>query len=474
VGLVELAVIAVLVLMNGVFAGYEIALAAVNVARLHVLVQENRRGARAALFMKQNMEASLAAVQVAITLLGASAAAIGGVGANESIRPYFHDLLGLSDSMAEVVAVVVVVIPFTCFSIMFGELVPKVFSLKNKEWVTLRLSPLMRWFCISVWPAVWLFETSVRALIAWSERRWRPRLYGSGKAEAIELLELRAHVASARASRLIGEREEGIILGAAKFSSRKVREIMLPAEHISTLNVNASLGECLITAHLEMHTRFPVAERAGDPESILGYVNFKDLVAVLRLAGSREPSLRSIMRPLPSLSADMLLTACLERLIREHTHIALVRDAAGKLVGLITLEDVLEELVGEIQDEYDRLPVHAMPSGEAWVVGGGLSVARLKEVSGIDLAAIPPQLAPEGSVRTVSDWVIGQTKGRFHSGDIIDRGRIRLVVRKVRRQKVFEAQIGSSEKPGGEGDLASSDPVASSGPPFPTKNERGQ
>ncbi len=217
---------------------------------------------------------------------------------------------------------------------------------------------------------------------------------------------------------------------------------MLPAEHISTLDVDASLDSCLVTAHLEMHTRFPVAERHGDPESILGYVNFKDLVALLKLSQPHEPSLRSILRPMPSLRDDMLLAACLERLIHEHTHIALVRDAAGKVVGLITLEDVLEELVGEIQDEYDRLPVHAVPSGWAWVVGGGLPLARLRELTGIDLAADPPEKIPEEGLRTVSDWIVGHTRGHFHSGDIFDRGGVRVVVRKVRRQKVFEAQIG--------------------------------
>ncbi|MFZ1936344.1 MAG: CNNM domain-containing protein [Thermoguttaceae bacterium] len=440
--LIELAIMAAMVLLNGVFAGYEIALAAVTVARLQVLARENRRGARAALFMKQNMEASLAATQVAMTLLGASAAAIGGVGAADTIKPFFQATLGLSPLAAEILAIIAVVIPLTFLSILLGELMPKVFSLRNKEWVCLRLSGVMRWFCFSVWPAVWLFETCVMAMMAWSERRWRPRMDPGIKSEAIELLELRAQAASARASRLIGEREEGIILGAARFSSRRVREIMLPAEHISMLDVSASLNACLVTAHLEMHTRFPVVERPRDPESILGYVNFKDLVALMKLSQPHEPSLRSILRPLPSLRDDVLLAACLERLIHEHTHIALVRDAAGKIVGLITLEDVLEELVGEIQDEYDRLPVHAVPSGWAWVVGGGLGLGRLKELTGIDLAADPPEMIAEGGLRTVSDWIIGHSPGHFHSGDIFDRRGVRVVVRKVRRQKVFEAQIG--------------------------------
>ena len=177
VGLIELGIMAAMVLLNGVFAGYEIALAAVTAARLQILVGENRRGAKAAAYMKENMEASLAAVQVAITLCGAIAAAIGGAGAAEQIRPFLQEHLGLSHVAASVLAIALIVVPLTFLTIMFGELVPKVFSLRNKEWVCLRLSPVMRWFCFSVWPAVWLFETGVMAMMAWSERRWRPHIH---------------------------------------------------------------------------------------------------------------------------------------------------------------------------------------------------------------------------------------------------------------------------------------------------------
>ena len=212
-GIIELVIIVAMVIFNGVFAGYEIALAAVTIARLQILTRENRAGARAALYMKENMEASLAAVQVAITLLAALAAAIGGAGATESIKPFLRQSFGFSSSMAAVLAIAVVVVPLTLFTIMFGELMPKVFSLRNKEWVCLRLSPVMRWFCFSVWPAVWLFEGAVMALMTWSERRWRPRMDSSTKREAIELLELRAHAAYARAcrgqGRLVHEAEHG-------------------------------------------------------------------------------------------------------------------------------------------------------------------------------------------------------------------------------------------------------------------------
>jgi putative hemolysin len=165
----------------------------------------------------------------------------------------------------------------------------------------------------------------------------------------------------------------------------------------------------------------------------------------MRLSVPHEASLRAVLRPLPSLDAETVLTACLERLIREHTHIALVRDAAGKVVGLITLEDILEELVGEIQDEYDRLPVHAVRSGWGWVVGGGIALEKLKELTEIDLAADPPAHLPEGGMRILSDWIIGHLHDSLHGGDIIERGGFRAVVRKIRRQKVLEAQVGRTD-----------------------------
>ena len=444
-GIVELIAMLAMVLLNGVFAGYEIALASVTAARLQVLVRENRAGAKAALQMKQNIEGSLATMQVAITLLGAFAAAIGGAGAHETIMPLLREGLGFSPTASSIVALALVVVPLTIVTIMLGELVPKVFAMRNKEWVCLRLSPLMRWFSLSVWPAVWVFQTMVNAMMRWGERQWGRRLDASHKSEAAAMLELRAHAAYARASRLIGEKEESIILGAARLASRTVREVMLPDEHISLLDVNSSIGDSLVTAHLDMHTRFPVAERPGDPQSILGYVNFKDLVALMRLSQPHEATLRAILRPLPSLPADIPLATCLERLIREHTHIALVRDAAGNVVGLITLEDILEEVVGDIQDEYDRLPVHAVPSGWAWVVGGGLSLARLKELSGIDLASDPPQTPPETGLRNVSDWVIGHLQQPLHGGEVVERPGVRVMVRKVRRQKVLEAQVARSD-----------------------------
>jgi putative hemolysin len=436
---------AAMIAVNGLLAAYEIALASVSMGRLQMLVQENRRGAKAALFMKENMEASLAAIQLGITLVGAIAAATGGAGAGQQIQPYYVSSLGISPGAARVLAIFTVVIPLTIVTIIFGELVPKIFTLRNKEWVCLRLSPEMRYFSYAVWPAVWFFENSVTAITRWAEGLWKPHLEGSSRHESAELQDLRASAVLARMSRLIGHQEERIILGAARLSKRPVREIMLPSDGIKMLSVSCSVMDCLIQAHLDMHTRFPVTERNADPDGIIGYVNFKDIVALMRLS-PQEPSLKAVTRPIASYAEDTSIAQCLEHLIRDSNHIALIRDAAGAVVGMITLEDIIEELVGDIKDEYDRLPHHAMPSGDSWVVGGGISLARLREITSFDLT--PDLPAPE--TKNVSEWIRGHLGHGVEGGEILERNGLRIVVRKVRRQMVFEAQVGRAPAGGGK------------------------
>lgn len=433
---------AAMVAINSVFAAYEIALASVGLARLDTLEKQQRRGAASAMRMRNNMEASLAVVQLGITLVAAIAAATGGAGADEMINPWLQQI-GLSKALAQFVSIGIVVVPLTVVTIIFGELVPKVFALRHKEWVCLKLSPVMEWFAFSVWPAVWFFETSVELIMRWASR-WQPRQGQTGDSDEPTLQELRAIAALARMSRLIGAREEGIIVNAARLSNLPIRRIMLPAEYISTLGLNAELADALIAAHHDMHTRFPVTERDGDPQSIVGYVNFKDIVACMRIA-PHEPSIRAIVRPLSTLQANQSVASALEQLIREHHHIALVRDSDEFVVGMVTLEDIIEELVGEIHDEFDRLPAHITSSGAGWIVGGGTSLQQLTQVTGIKLP--DEDEAPDSPAATLNEWVLR------HLGRPVDRGEevriagLRILIRKERRQAVQEAQISRESAP---------------------------
>lgn len=428
-------IIALMVALNAVFAAYEIALASISAARLKAFADEHRPGARTALWMKQNLEASLAVVQVGITFVGAIAAATGGARAAEGIDSWIEALLGVRPWLATLLAMTLVVVPLGVVTIVVGELMPKLFALKNKEWVCLRLSPLMYVLSIVAYPAVWLLEQTVTLLLEWSERRWQPKVDGQ-RAEVTEMQELRAIVALARTSRLIGGQEEKIILGAARLANRPISEIMIPTAEIITLDLQHTMAECLVIAHTDMHTRFPVCARPGDAQSICGYVNFKDIVSELRLAPD-QPSLRGIMRPIPEYAATDSIGTILERMIQGHVHIATVRDTGGRLVGMVTLEDILEELVGDIRDEYDRAPTVLVPSGSGWLVGGGVALERIEAVTAtkIDRSALPAE------AHTLHDWVRGVLGRPVRGGDIVRHSGLRVVVRKIRRQQVQEAQL---------------------------------
>lgn len=428
-------IIASMVVFNALLAAYEIALASVSAGRLHALAEQHRPGARAAVVMKENMEASLAVVQVGITLVGAIAAATGGAGAAGAITPLLVEHLGMTRWAADAAALALVVLPLSAVTIVVGELMPKLFALRNKEWVCLKLSPVMRVLAVVAYPAVWVLEATVTTLMAWSERSLQPRLQ-THKAEVSEMQELRAVVALARTSRLIGGQEEKIILGAARLSGRPIVEIMMPTEDIFTLDLDHTMAESLVLAHTDMHTRFPVCERSGDAQSICGYVNFKDIVSELRLCPDK-PSLRGIVREMPELSSDMSIAAAMERMTRNHSHIAVVRDAQRRIVGMVTLEDILEELIGDILDEFDRVPTHVVNTGSGWVMGGGVPLERLEQLTGRRLGGGKA----EEETRTLHDLVQARLGRPVCGGDILHENGVRVLVRKVRRHLVLEAQV---------------------------------
>ena len=428
----ELAVMFVMIALNSVFAAYEISLASIGAGRLHSFLEENKRGAGAAVRMKENIEGSLAVVQLGITLVGVIAAATGGAGAEETFEPVLLRW-GVPESISQILAIAVVVLPLTIVTIVGGELVPKVFALRNQELVCLSLSPIMEWFAVSVKPAVWFLENSVS---------WIMRI-GGGHTDDDEnqtaIQDLHGAAAFARISRLIGQREEGIIMSASRLSSTPVRKIMLPAEHIDMLVADQSLSDALLKAHQNMHTRYPVTEQAGNAQRIIGYANFKDIVANLRFA-PHVSSFRKLIRSLGSFDTETPVSDCLERLIRERSHIALVKDRSGSIVGMITLEDIIEELVGEIHDEFDRIPTHLNRAGDGWIAGGFVSLHQLAEVAGIRLPPIGDK-----PLYTLNDWVVESLGRPPQGGDSITSDHCHVIVRKTRNVMVQEAYLATNE-----------------------------
>ncbi|MBM4025412.1 MAG: HlyC/CorC family transporter [Planctomycetes bacterium] len=429
----ELVVIGAMLALNAVFAAYEMGLASISRARLAILLHDRRPGAADAVFMKDRMEASLAVVQVGITVVGAIAAATGGAGVQQQFSPYLQQL-GLSRTLAHVVALALLVIPLTFVTIVFGELVPKMIALHNNEWIMLRLSPILRVLSRMAHPVVWITEGTVKAVVRLLPH---PTRAPSG-ARSQWLHELRAAVSLARTSKLLGEREEKIVLSAAQMSLRPVGDIIIPAQDMSMIYVGSTLMDALVQAHLDMHTRFPVCLKPSDPQSVESYVNFKDIVAALRV-NPKDPSLRGISRPIRKVPEDLPLSNLLETMIQQRTHIVLVLAKGGTVLGMVTLEDVIEELVGEIEDEFDRLPVHIHPCGTAWIMGGGVPMTTVALTAGLDWSA----KFGGGRVPALAEWLKQNAPNGLKGGEPIESDGLRVVPRKFRRKRLSEAMVSA-------------------------------
>lgn len=432
-----LLIILVMIMLNAVFAAYEMALASISRTRLMYLSETKKKGATEALFMKDRMEASLAAVEIGITLVGSIAAAIGGAGVTETLKPYFQNYLGLSKGMAETLSLAALVIPLSALTIIFAELIPKTYAIKNSEWVLLKLSKLMLIFTYIAYPVIYALESIVKAANKFIGRNM-PNSPAVSDTQS-SLYELTAALALARTSRLIDAQQEKIVMSAAQLSLRPVKEITIPAADICMIPQNSTLAEALVLAHLDMHTRFPVCEKSNDPQSIQGYINFKDIIAALKI-NPDDPTIKGTIRPIMKMVDTTPISKVLERMIQEKLHISLVENTQGRIIGMITQEDIIEELVGEIEDEFDRLPNHIHPYGHQWLVGGAVNMSALAKTLGLDPGLLPGN---EGDLK-LADWCQRHSAKPFNGGEVISGNGFQMTVRKLRRKKISEAFVAKS------------------------------
>ena len=235
----------------------------------------------------------------------------------------------------------------------------------------------------------------------------------------------------ARLSNQISANQANIITGVTMLSRKTAKDVMIPVEQITFLSTTQTLGNAIIAAHLDPHTRFPVIE-GNDRDKVIGYVNFKELVYRMR-TNPADPTLNGIIRPLRFVSKNTSCQQLLKAFVDEHEHMALVQDTNKHTVGLITLEDLIEELVGELEDEFDKLPkmVHPLSQG-VWIVGGGVTMHSLAD----KLKA--PGISCDCNL---SDWIVKQI-GHIPAVDHrLKTEHLEFNVRRIRRGKVFEVLI---------------------------------
>ena len=342
----DLGVVVLLILIGGFFAASEIALITVRRSRLTQLADEGNRAAGLARRLTEDPSRFLATIQIAITFLGFLAGAIGATAFSGYLAELIDDLPFLADA-ADEIAFVIVTLVVALASIVVGELVPKTMALNFPERLALFVARPIAWLQAVVGPIVWFVTRLSTFLVRLLGGREKPQ----GGYLSTEELKLLVETGSEEGS--IEEEEKEMIHGVIELGDKRVHEVMVPRIGIRAVNVDDPMEEVLDTIVRAGHSRVPVFE--DNLDNIVGILYAKDLLPFLKASagGNGAIDIRDVVRPPVYVPESKPVDDLLHDMQAAKRHMAIVVDEYGGTAGLVTMEDVVEEIVGEIQDEYD-------------------------------------------------------------------------------------------------------------------------
>jgi putative hemolysin len=400
---VELGIIVVLVLLNGIFSATEIALVTIRRSRIQQLIDEGNRGARRVQRLKENPGRFLAVIQIGINFLGFLASAFAAVSLVDGMAAWLRTF-GPLQGLANLIALIVVTGLLTIFTIIFGELVPKQIGLAHAERVASSTSRFIDVLGAVLGPLV--------GFLTWTTRRIS-RLFGADVAadERISAEELRLIIEQGGEQGILEAEEEQMIHAVIELGDRRVHEVMVPRIAMVTLTASSMSEEAIDKVIEEGHSRIPVYEETID--EIVGILYAKDLLPFLKGSAGDPPALRTMLRTPVFVPESMSVDDLLHEFQRRKVHIAIVLDEYGGTAGLVTIEDLLEEIVGEIQDEYDvEEPLIVRLSDDEARIDGRADVDDLAELFDATLS-----LEDEDEYDTVGGLIYHRIGGVPKPGD---------------------------------------------------------
>ncbi|HVU74663.1 MAG TPA: hemolysin family protein [Mycobacteriales bacterium] len=393
-----LLVVVVLILLEGLFVAAEIALVSLRETQIHAMAERDRRG-RVVKKLSSDPNRWLSAVQIGVTLCALLASAYGAESYVDPLKRQLRDG-GLGKTWASILAFAIVTVILTFVTLVVAELAPKRLALQRAEGTARLLAPALDRMASIVRPIIWLLSKCTDALV---------RLLGGDpnvQRESISDEELRGLVAAHEG---LSSEERRIVDEVFAAAERQVNEVMVPRTEVDFLE-----GSMTVTAALKAvgdlpHSRYPVTGASSD--EVLGFVHVRDLLA----ANRRGKKVADVMRDITQLPSSKPVLSALSEMRRGGSHLAVIVDEYGGTAGIVTLEDLIEEVIGDIRDEYDTAEAASdvrKLRGGAVEVDGLLNLDDFEEATGIEL--------PDGPYETAAGYVVHRLGHLPRVGDSVD------------------------------------------------------
>lgn len=366
-----------LVIVNGFFVAAEFALVKIRGSKLDELIRQGKPFAKTAHWLAERMDRSLSACQLGITMASLALGWVGEPAFARIVEPVFHRLGIESQALLHTCSFIIAFSLITVLHLVIGEQAPKIFAIRRPDTMLLWCAMPLKIFYICAYPFLVALSWSTGIVLGWVG------LHGDAEHEAPHTeAEIRTLL---RQSHVVGNltgAEHRLLNAVFEFDDMICRRVMIPRVDVVYVDINMPLSEILPLVQRTKHTRYPACD--GSLDNIVGVLHIKDLVG---MDGDGDVDLQSLLRPPKTVPETMPISKLLQHFQATHQLMAFVVDEHGTIVGAVTLENVLEEIVGPVEDEFDTEPKEIVPDGKnKYVVLGSASLSKVSRALGLDFA----------------------------------------------------------------------------------------
>jgi putative hemolysin len=419
----EIILIIALLILNGIFSAGEMAIVSSRKSKIKEMMKsEENKQANALFDMKENPERFLSAVQIGITLFGTLASAIGGVLAVKYFEPLIKNIPFIG-RFADTIALALIVLIMTYLFLVFGELVPKYIGMNYREKVALKIAPLFELTSKLFFIFVNFLTFSTMFVVKGLNLKKGEEHIGEG--------EIKILLEEGRRKGIFDKTEEELIHGVFEFADRSVKEIMLPKPNIYSINIDDSKDIVLEYIVTNEFSRYPVYK--DYPDNIIGIVYQKDITR--QMWQKNEPfNLKKILKKPFFVPDTMEISRLLKEMQKKRTHMAIVVDEYGATVGIVTLEDIMEEIFGEIMDETDVDDLIERRKDGTFIIDGSYSIRDLNNKLLLDLEESP-------DYETLGGFILTRLQGIARGGEVIYHGSYRFTIGDVEGLRISKVKL---------------------------------